>query len=195
MTKHFTTCPLCEATCGVEIQVEGGAIRRIEGDEQDVFSRGFICPKGAALAQLHTDPDRLRLPLVRDPGGSFREVSWDEAFAFVEQRLRPSLGGDPQSAAVYLGNPNVHSIAGVLMPRHVIRALGTKNLFTASTVDQMPKHVACGLMYGDPHGLTVPDIDRTDYLLMLGANPWESNGSLCTAPDFPGRIRELLARG
>jgi anaerobic selenocysteine-containing dehydrogenase len=195
VTKHFTTCPLCEATCGIEIHVEGGAIRRIEGDEQDTFSRGFICPKGAALQQLHTDPDRLRMPLVREPGGAFREVSWDEAFAYVEQCLGPSMGGDPSSAAVYLGNPNVHSIAGTLLPRHIIRALGTRNLFTASTVDQMPKHVACGLMYGDPGALTVPDIDRTDYLLMLGANPWESNGSLCTAPDFPGRIRELLARG
>ncbi|HVW24921.1 MAG TPA: molybdopterin-dependent oxidoreductase [Polyangiaceae bacterium] len=195
VTKHFTTCPLCEATCGVEIHVEGGAIRRIAGDEQDTFSRGFICPKGAALQQLHADPDRLRAPLVREPGGAFREVSWDEAFAHVERRLRPSMAGDPASAAVYLGNPNVHSIAGTLLPRHIVRALGTRNLFTASTVDQMPKHVACGLMYGDPGALTVPDIDRTDYLLMLGANPWESNGSLCTAPDFPGRIRDLLARG
>jgi len=193
--RHFTTCPLCEATCGLEIQHDSGAIKRISGDDDDAFSRGFICPKAASLQQLHADPDRLRAPLVREPGGEFREVSWPEAFASVEERLRPSLAGDPNAAAIYLGNPNVHSVAGVLFPRRVVRALGTRNLFTASTIDQMPKHVACGLMYGDPEALSVPDLERTDYLLMLGANPWESNGSLCTAPDFPGRIRDLLARG
>lgn len=195
VTKHYATCPLCEATCGLQIQLKDGAIQRIAGDANDPFSRGFICPKGAALAQLHKDPDRLKKPLVRGEDGRFQEVSWQEAFAYIEARLRPALGGDPQAAAVYLGNPNVHSIAGVLFPRALLRALGTRNVFTASTVDQMPKHVACGLMYGDPDAITVPDLDRTDYLLMLGANPWESNGSMCTAPDFPGRIKQLLARG
>jgi anaerobic selenocysteine-containing dehydrogenase len=194
-STHYATCPLCEATCGLEIRVRDGEIQRIAGDEHDPFSRGFICPKGAALKELHGDPDRLRAPLVREPGGEFREVSWAEAFASVERKLLPSLGGDPNAAAVYLGNPNVHSLAGVFMPRRIVRALGTRNLFTASTIDQMPKHVACGLMYGDPEAITVPDLDRTDFLLMLGANPWESNGSLCTAPDFPGRMKELLARG
>jgi anaerobic selenocysteine-containing dehydrogenase len=194
-TKHYATCPLCEATCGLEIQMRDGAITRIEGDAHDTFSRGFICPKGAALQQLHADPDRLRAPLVREAGGEFREVSWQEAFEHIEQRLLPSMGGDPNAVGIYLGNPNVHSPAGVFLPRRIVRALGTRNLFTASTVDQMPKHVACGLLYGDPDALTVPDLDRTDYLLMLGANPWESNGSLCTAPDFPGRIKDLLARG
>jgi anaerobic selenocysteine-containing dehydrogenase len=195
MTTHYATCPLCEATCGIAVQLQDGEIKRIEGDEHDAFSRGFICPKGASLAQLHADPDRLRAPLVRDPGGTFRQATWEEAFARIEQRLLSSIGEDRRCAAIYLGNPNVHSPAGVLLPRRLIRALGTPNVFSASTVDQMPKHVACGLMYGDPEAISVPDLDRTDFLLMLGANPWESNGSLCTAPDFPGRIQDLLRRG
>jgi anaerobic selenocysteine-containing dehydrogenase len=195
MSTHYATCPLCEATCGLAVQLHDGEIKRIEGDERDTFSRGFICPKGASLAQLHNDPDRLKTPLLREPGGAFRPVTWDEAFAHIEARLLPGIGKDRRAAAIYLGNPNVHSPAGVLLPRRLIRALGTPNVFSASTVDQMPKHVACGLMYGDPEAISVPDLDRTDFLLMLGANPWESNGSLCTAPDFPGRIQDLLRRG
>jgi anaerobic selenocysteine-containing dehydrogenase len=192
---HFTTCPLCEATCGLEIQVRSGTVARASGDQQDSFSQGFICPKGASIGQLHHDPDRLSSPLVREPGGELREVSWAEAFEHVERSFFPARGKHRDSAAVYLGNPNVHSVAGTLLPREVLRALGSRNVFSATTLDQMPKHVACGLMYGDPAAIPVPDLDRTDYLLMLGANPWASNGSLCTAPDFPGRIKRLLARG
>ncbi len=192
---HYTTCPLCEATCGIEIALRDGTISRVVGDRQDVFGRGFICPKGASLAQVHDDPDRLRAPLVREAGGEFREVSWEDAFAHVEARLLSAIREDRRSAAIYLGNPNVHSIAGTFLPRELIRALGTRNVFSATTVDQMPKYVACGLMYGDPYAISVPDLDRTDYLLVLGANPWASNGSLCTAPDFPGRVKQMLERG
>jgi anaerobic selenocysteine-containing dehydrogenase len=195
-SKYYTTCPLCEATCGLEIQHDGARITRIAGDEKNTFSRGFICPKGAALNQLHEDPDRLQRPLVRDDSGRFREVEWAEAFAAVQAGLAPILqSGEKDAIAIYLGNPNVHSLAGTFFPRALIRATGTRNIFTASTVDQMPKHVSCGLMFGDAGAIPVPDIDRTGYLLMLGANPWESNGSLCTAPDFPGRIKELRERG
>jgi anaerobic selenocysteine-containing dehydrogenase len=195
MPIHYATCPLCEATCGLTVDVRDGEIRRIAGDDHDPLSRGFICPKGATLGELHKDPDRLRAPLVRGADGSFENTSWEEAFALIAERLRPAIGADPRGAAVYLGNPNVHSPAGVLLTRRLARALNTPNVFSASTVDQMPKHVACGLMYGDPEAIPVPDLDRTDFLLMLGANPWESNGSLCTAPDFPARIKALKQRG
>lgn len=187
------TCPLCEAVCGLTLTLdEGGHVTSVRGDKDDPFSQGFICPKGASLGRLDEDPDRLRKPLVRE-GDLWREVGWDEAFAAVKAGL--DQVADRQSIAVYLGNPNAHSMAGALYGAPLIKALGTRNVFSASTADQMPKHVASGLMFGHPLAIPVPDLDRTDYLLMLGANPLESNGSLCTAPDFPGRLKALRRRG
>ncbi len=196
---HFRTCPLCEATCGLEITTRGDEVVRIRGDREDVFSRGFICPKGSTLKQLHTDPDRLRRPMVRSGEGTdatWAEVSWDEAFAEIERRLLPVIEAHGRDAvAVYLGNPTVHNLGAGIYARALLTALGTRNIFSASTVDQMPRHVSCGAMYGSPDAIPVPDLDRTSYLLMLGANPYESNGSLCTAPDFPGRLQTIRERG
>ncbi|MFI7617774.1 molybdopterin-dependent oxidoreductase [Nonomuraea terrae] len=183
------TCPLCEAVCGLTLTLgEDGHVTSVRGDKDDPFSKGFICPKGASLGRLDEDPDRLRTPLV---GG--REATWEEAFAAV----RAGLGrvADRRSVAVYLGNPNAHTMAGALYVAPLVKSLGTRNVFSAATADQMPKHVACGLMFGHPMAVPVPDLDRTDHLLMLGANPLESNGSLCTAPDFPGRLKALRRRG
>ncbi len=192
---HYRTCPLCEATCGLAIEVEDGRVTRIRGDEDDVFSRGYVCPKGATLKDLHEDPDWLKTPLL-GRGGEARDASFDEAFAEVERRLRPIIEEHGRNAvAIYLGNPNVHNMAGGMYVRPLIKAIGTKNVFSASTVDQMPRHVSSGLLYGGPGIIPVPDLDRTDLLVMLGANPLESNGSLCTAPDFPGRLKALRARG
>jgi anaerobic selenocysteine-containing dehydrogenase len=188
-------CPLCEATCGLEIAVDGRRVASIRGDREDVFSRGFVCPKGAALAQLDADPDRLRAPLVRR-GGEHVTVSWDEAFAEIERRLAPIVaqhGND--AAALYIGNPTVHNMALSIYTQVLARALRTKNIYTASTVDQIPKQLASGLLFGTFTSVAVPDIDRTDFLLVLGANPMDSNGSLWTVPDFPGRLRALQARG
>ncbi len=191
----YRTCPLCEATCGLEITVEGDRVKRIRGDRDDVFSHGFICPKGSTLKQLHEDPDWLRAPVVKD-GDGWREVRWDEAFTAVETGLGRVWEAHGRNAvALYLGNPSVHHLSGALYLRPLIQSLGTRNLCSASTVDQMPKHVSSGLLFGDPGAMPVPDLDRTDFLLMLGANPWESNGSLCTAPDFPGRVKAIQARG
>ena len=191
----YRTCPLCEATCGLELTLEGERVTRIRGDRDDVFSRGFICPKGTTLGALHEDPDRLRLPLIKRDGKHV-EATWDEAFRAVDEglrRVREEFGEDAIGA--FLGNPNVHNLGGGLFLRPFLQALRTRSLFSASTVDQMPRHVSCGLMYGNPDSIPVPDLDRTDYLLMLGANPVESNGSLCTAPDFPGRLKRLRERG
>ncbi|MFJ7208618.1 molybdopterin oxidoreductase family protein [Streptomyces sp. NPDC098789] len=188
-------CPLCEATCGLTLTIEGTAVTSARGDREDIFSRGFICPKGAAFGALDADPDRLRTPLVRRDG-KLQEATWDEAFDAIAAAVPALIGRyGPQCTGVVLGNPNTHTMAGALYPPVLLKALATRNLFTASTLDQMPKHVSSGLLFGDPFAIPVPDLDRTDFLLLIGANPVESNGSLCTAPDFPGRLKALRARG
>ncbi|MGW0598174.1 molybdopterin oxidoreductase family protein [Streptomyces sp. NPDC002776] len=188
-------CPLCEATCGLTLTVEGSRVTGARGDRDDVFSQGFICPKGASFGAVDGDPDRLTGPLVRKDG-VLREATWEEAFDAVAAGIRSVVERyGPHSVGIVLGNPNVHTMAGGLYPPLLIGALGTHSLFTASTVDQMPKHVSSGLLFGDANAIPVPDLDRTDHLLLIGANPLESNGSLCTAPDFPGRLKALKARG
>ncbi|HSF84868.1 MAG TPA: molybdopterin-dependent oxidoreductase [Acidimicrobiia bacterium] len=194
-TTAYRTCPLCEATCGLEITLDGESVVRIRGDRDDVFSHGFICPKGSTLKQLEADPDRLRQPLIKR-NGRHEPASWDEAFALIDEQLRTIMGAQGSDAVgVYLGNPNVHSMSGPLYNRVLLKALQSKNIFSASTVDQMPKHVSAGFMFGHPDLIPVPDLDRTSYLLMLGANPFESNGSLATAPDWPGRMEAISERG
>ncbi len=190
----YRTCPLCEATCGLEIHHRDGVVTRIRGDREDVFSRGYVCPKGASLKSLHEDPDRLRTPWIRE-GSKWRETTWPEAFAEVERGLAPIVARGGGAVGVYLGNPNVHNMAGSFFVRPLLKALRTRNLFSASTVDQMPRHVACGFLFGSGGLMPVPDLDRTQHLLMLGANPLESNGTLCTAPDFPGRLAAIRKRG
>lgn len=191
----YRVCPLCEATCGLEIRTRGREIVGIRGNEQDVFSRGFICPKAYALKELDSDPDRLRTPLLRR-NGQHVAVSWDEAFAEIERRLMPIINEHGRDAvALYFGNPSAHHMALGIYTQVLARALRTRNVFSASTVDQMPKHVSAGLMFGMMMTIPVPDLDRTDYLLMLGANPMVSNGSLMTAPDLPARLRAIRDRG
>lgn len=191
----YRSCPLCEATCGLEIALEDDEITRVRGDADDVFSEGFICPKGATLGELEADPDRLHRPRLRR-GDAWEEVGWDDAFAVIDEHLSPILESHGRNAvAAYLGNPNVHNLAGTFYARALLKTLGTRNVYTASTVDQMPKHVSSGYMFGHPLTIPIPDIDRTDHLVMLGANPLMSNGSLCTAPDFPGRLKALRDRG
>ncbi len=191
----YRTCPLCEATCGVAIEVEGDRVVRVRGDKQDPFSRGFICPKGSTLGELHHDPDRLRTPLIRRDG-RLEEATWDEAFDEIDRRLTGFFDEHGrQSLAVLLGNPIVHHLATGLYIRPFVLSAGSFNLYSASTLDQMPQHLVSGLLWGDPYVFPLPDIDRTDHLLMLGANPMASNGSLVTAPDFPGRLKAMPARG
>lgn len=191
----FRTCPLCEATCGLEITIKDGAVVRIRGDRDDVFSKGFICPKGSTLKQLHDDPDRLRKPLVKR-NGVHVEVSWEEAWREVERGLMGVINTHGRGAVgVYLGNPNAHNLAPLIYNRVWLQALGTKQRFSASSVDQIPKQVSSGYMFGTPATIAIPDLDRTQYILMLGANPYDSNGSLCTAPDFPGRLEAMRERG
>jgi anaerobic selenocysteine-containing dehydrogenase len=195
MATARVTCPLCEATCGLEVTLDGTTVTGTRGDAADVFSHGFICPKGASLGALHHDPDRLRAPLVKRDG-EFVEVSWDEAFAEIDRRLPPLLAEHGRDAvAIYAGNPSVHNTSTSLYGPAFFKAVGTKNFYTAGSVDQVPKHYSAGLMFGHPLTIPVPDLDRTGHLLLLGANPLVSNGSLMTAPDVRGRLRGIRDRG
>jgi anaerobic selenocysteine-containing dehydrogenase len=195
-TQHRSTCPLCEATCGLLVDVEhpdGGPPRvaRVRGNPADVFSHGFVCPKGLAIGALQHDPDRLRTPLVDG-----EPTSWEHAWATVAQRVGRVVGEHGRGAlGLYLGNPNVHNLAGQLYAGAVAKALGSRNIYSASTTDQMPKQVATTYLFGDALSVPVPDVDRTDLLVVLGADPLTSNGSLMTAPDMPGRLRALRRRG
>jgi anaerobic selenocysteine-containing dehydrogenase len=191
----YRICPLCEACCGLEIKVRGTQILSIRGDEDDVFSKGYICPKAIALKDLHEDPDRLRTPLVKRDG-QFVKATWDEAFAEIKSRL-PAItrefGND--SVGITVGNPAAHKMGLLLYFGNLARALGTKNIFSASTLDQMPKQLSSGLLFGSWLSIPVPDIEHTDLMIVLGANPMVSNGSLWTVPDFRGKAKALKARG
>jgi len=194
-TVHHRICPFCEACCGLEVRMRDGKVTSIRGDEADVFSAGFICPKGVALKDLHEDPDRLRQPLVKRDG-RFVAVGWDEAFAEIERRLPPLLAAHGKDAVgITIGNPSAHKFGLLMYGTRLVKAIGTHNVFTASTLDQMPKQLSNGLMFGHWLTLAVPDIERCDFLLMLGANPMASNGSLWTVPDFRGKAKAMRARG
>ncbi len=192
---HYRICPLCEACCGLEVQTRGGRVVAIRGAEKDVLSHGYLCPKAVALKDLHEDPDRVRTPLVKR-NGRFVPASWDEAFAEIERRLVPLLEQHGRDAvAVSVGNPSAHKMGALLYFSRLAKALGTKNVYSASTVDQMPKQLANGWMFGHWLTMPIPDIERTQWLLVIGANPLVSNGSLWTVPDFRGKAKALRARG
>lgn len=200
---HYRICPLCEASCGLEIRTarstDGKAQRRvvsIRGDDQDPFSDGYLCPKGVALKDLHEDPERLRQPMRREPDGRFVPISWAQAFDEIHRRLpalRQAYG--PDAVGLSIGNPASHKIGLFSYFPGLARALGTRNIFSASTLDQMPKQLACGWMYGHWLSVPVPDLPRSDLLIILGANPAVSNGSLWTVPDYRGKAKAMRARG
>ncbi|RMF18113.1 MAG: molybdopterin oxidoreductase family protein [Candidatus Dadabacteria bacterium] len=192
---HYRTCPLCEAMCGLEIELDADRIVAIRGDAADPFSRGHVCPKGVALDRIHTDPDRLRKPLIRE-GEDWREAEWAEALDFAAdglRRLQKRHGHD--SVAVYLGNPNVHNTGSMLMMPNLVRALQTRQRYSATSADQLPHMFAAWAMFGHQLLMPVPDLDRTDLFVVFGGNPAASNGSIMTAPDFRNRLRALHERG
>ena len=194
-TTHHRICPLCEACCGLEIKVQDNKVISIRGHEADVFSAGYICPKAVALKDLHEDPDRLRSPLVKR-NGAHVAVTWDEAFAEIERRLPSILAAHGRDAVgLVAGNPSAHKLGLLTYFPKLARALGTKNIFSTSSVDQIPKQLASGLMFGTWLSIALPDIARTDLLLVIGANPLASNGSMWTVPDFKGKAKALQARG
>ncbi len=179
---HYRTCNLCEAMCGIEIKVDGSEILSIRGDKNDLFSRGHICPKAVALQDIYHDPDRLRYPVRRMTTG-WQQIGWDEAFDEVVSNIKAIQQTYGRNAVgAYVGNPNVHNIGSILYLVPFLRALRSRNRFSATSVDQLPHHFASYFMFGHQFLIPIPDIDRTDFFLILGANPLASNGSLMTAP-------------
>ncbi|WP_447752145.1 molybdopterin oxidoreductase family protein [Pseudomonas nicosulfuronedens] len=194
-TLHHRACHLCEAICGLTIETEDERILSIKGDAQDSFSRGHVCPKAVALQDIQNDPDRLRQP-VRRVGNEWQPIGWDEAFELVATRLadiRERHGND--TVAVYQGNPSVHNYGLMTHSNYFLGQLKTRNRYSATSVDQLPHHLVSQQMFG--HGLLIPipDIDHTDFMLILGGNPLASNGSIMTVPDVEKRLKALKARG
>lgn len=195
VSQHFRTCHLCEAMCGVVIEHEGDAIVSIKGDKQDPFSRGHVCPKAVALKDLQEDPDRLRRPLKR-VGSDWVEISWEQAFDEVEsglRRVRQEFGND--AVGIYVGNPTAHNTGALLLLAPLLGVLRTRNRFSATSVDQLPHMLASLEMFGHQALFPIPDLDRTDFLLMLGANPAASNGSIMSAGNPMQRIKAIRERG
>jgi anaerobic selenocysteine-containing dehydrogenase len=194
-TTHYRACNICEAICGIEITANGEQRLDIRGDKGDPFSRGYICPKAVALQDIYYDKDRLKYPVRRTADG-WQRIGWDEAFDEVAQnlkRIRAKCGRN--SIGTYLGNPTVHNYGALLFAPQFLRSLRTRNKFSATSVDQLAHHVSAYLMFGHQLLLPVPDLDRTRYFLILGANPAISNGSLMTAPGMPRRLQEIRERG
>src|SRR5262249_45753031 len=190
-------CPFCEATCGLAITVEGARIRTVRGDPDDPFSRGFLCPKAHGLKELHHDPDRLTKP-VRGTTDGWQEISWGEAYQEIETRLkaiRDQYGND--AVGMYTGNPVVHDLGALVYRPVLARALASRSLFNSPAIDTLPKILSTGPMFGRHFPLPVPgaDIHPTDHLLIIGANPAISHGSLMTMPDAPGRLKGVIQRG
>ena len=193
---HFRTCHLCESMCGLEVTVQDGRVQRIRPDTEDVWSKGYICPKGTVLGELHHDPDRLRSPVVRGEGGEFREVTWAEAFRVAAEKIQGvTAKHGAQALHTYIGNPAAHNFS---LQRYIAAFMpmsGIESVWSPGTVDQWPKNVASALMLGDAWRIAAPDVDRCDYLLVIGANPHASQGSLLAAPDLLGRFDAIQERG
>lgn len=194
-TTQYRSCPLCEAICGLEFRFVGARLNAIHGDPLDPLSRGHICPKGNAIIDLENDPDRLRTPMQR-VGSDWLPISWETAFKLAAEKIsaiQTSHGDD--AVGMYLGNPNVHHFGHIAYFPKLARLLHSKNIYSASSVDQWPHHLISYLMFGHQFLIPIPDLDNTDYLLMLGANPLASNGSLLTAPGIHKRLKHLGQRG
>jgi len=195
LKSHYRTCNLCEAMCGLKIQVSGDKVISIKGDKQDPLSHGHICPKAVALQDLYTDTDRLTMPVKKTDQG-WQTISWKEAFKLVARRIdliQTEHGRD--AVGVYQGNPTVHNLEAMVYGSAFFRQLGTKNRYTATSVDQLPHHLASILMFGHPLLIPIPDIDRTEHMIILGANPVVSNGSMMTVPNVKKRLKAIQQRG
>ena len=200
MTKrdiHIRTCHLCEAMCGLELHVEDGEVKLTRANRDDVWSKGYLCPKGTTLGHLHTDPDRLRVPLVRNAAGEHVEASWDEAFARAEELMAGVIAEHGKEAVtIYIGNPAAHNYS---ISRYTGLMMGLADLpgpiYSAGTVDQWPKNVTCWTMYGHPWRIPAPDLPNTDFIVVQGANPHASQGSLLACPDVLGELDKVRERG
>ncbi len=191
---HFRTCNLCEAMCGIVIQHDGENVLSIKGDKDDPFSKGYICPKATALQDLHEDPDRLRRPVERTANG-WKEISWLEALDKVAAGIQSVQKKHGQNAfGIYLGNPNVHNLGGMLTIKHLLSSIKTRSRFSATSIDQLPHHIVSMHLFGHMLRIPVPDVNRTQYMLIIGGNPLASNGSIMTAPNMRQKLKDIKAR-
>lgn len=192
--KHYRTCNLCEAMCGLEITHENGEILSIKGDKNDPLSKGHICPKALALKDVYEDSNRLKKPVIRK-GDHWEEISWKKAIDTVTSRITEVQKNYGQSSVgIYNGNPVVHNSGTILSVPSFFRELRTKNRYSATSVDQLPHQYMAYLMFGHQLMLPIPDIDRTEYVIIMGANPLVSNGSLLTAPNMKKRLQKIQER-
>ncbi|MFT4941046.1 MAG: anaerobic selenocysteine-containing dehydrogenase [Paraglaciecola sp.] len=195
LKKHFSTCTLCEAMCGIEVQTQGREILSIVGDKKNPFSEGHVCPKAMALKDLYDDPDRIRQPLEKTAQG-WQPISWEQAYDKVAGSLhaiQQKYGID--SVATYLGNPNAHNMGSILFGPYFYRALKTHNRYSATSVDQLPHHIVSRQLFGHQSQIPIPDIDRTQYFMIIGGNPLASNGSIMTVPHIKRRLKAIQNRG
>jgi anaerobic selenocysteine-containing dehydrogenase len=192
--SHYRNCNICEAMCGLEIKYQDKNIISIKGDQKDPFSKGYHCPKAMALQDFYQDKDRLKTPIRRTKNG-WEDISWQTAFTEIAEKIKASQAQHGKNAlALYLGNPNAHNLGNTLFLKPFIKALGTLNRFSSASTDQMPHHVAANFMFGAGMLIPIPDIDRTDFMLIIGANPVVSNGSMMTAPNVIGRLKAIQKR-
>ena len=192
---HYRNCNICEAMCGLEIKYKDKEIISIKGDQKDPFSQGYNCPKATALQDFYTDKDRLKTPIRRTATG-WEDISWEEAFIEITEKFKDIQDKHGKNAlAVYLGNPNAHSLGNTMFLKPFMKSLGTINRFSSASTDQMPHHVASNFMFGAGMLIPIPDIDRTDFMLIIGGNPVVSNGSMMTAPNVIGRMKAIQKRG
>jgi anaerobic selenocysteine-containing dehydrogenase len=192
---HYRTCNLCESMCGLEIKHQNNTVISIKGDKRDPLSLGHICPKATALTDLYTDKDRLKTPIKRTKYG-WINISWEDAFDEIEtvlKRIQKQYGKN--AIGSYRGNPTVHNIGLMLFGSPFLRSLDSNQKYTATSVDQLPHHFASLHMFGHYMMLPIPDIDRTDFMLIMGGNPAVSNGSIMTAPNFANRLKAIKKRG
>lgn len=195
LKTQYRTCNICEAMCGLIITYDEDRVHSIKANPEDPLSRGHICPKAIALQDFRTDPDRVTTPLKK-VDGEFIPISWEEAFDFAVERIEAvQAAHGKDGVGVYLGNPNAHKFGNLLNLPTLIKALGTSNRYSSATADQIPHHVASIHMLGHPMLIPVPDVSRTDLMLILGGNPVVSNGSMMTAPGFGRHIDEIKSRG
>ena len=193
--KHYCTCTLCEAMCGIEVTTQDRQILSIAGDKKNLFSEGHVCPKAVALKDLYDDPDRIKQPMQKTALG-WQAIDWDVAFDLVANKLhqiQQDHGND--AVAVYQGNPNSHNMGAMLYGPYFYRALKTRNRYSAISVDQLPHHIVSRLLFGHQLQLPIPDIDHTQYFMIIGANPMASNGSLMTVPHIKRRLKAVQSRG
>jgi len=192
---HHRACHLCEAICGLEIKTQGTEVVSIKGDKKDPISQGYICPKATAIADIHNDPDRLRKPVTK-VGDDWEEISWEEAIEITASKIVATQNKNGvNSVGFFAGNPGVHNYGNMTHGPLLRKVVGTRNNFSATSLDQLPHHLAALEMYGHQFFLPVPDIDHTQLMVIFGGNPMASNGSMMTVPNVPKRLKAIQQRG